>query len=163
MPEAAGERVFAELRRLVISDGVIGGLELADRLGVLASVLPELSALHGVEQSHYHHLDVYDHTLEVLTQMIGWSATCHPRFAQCWTALADELTRGQALRLERCARTSATATREVLRRASDFMRHDSIARNGRTVSARLRTSARLSRSWRRDPPHRCGGMVTSAR
>ena len=49
--EAAGERVFAELRRLVIADGVLDGLALADRLGVLEAVLPELTALHGVEQS----------------------------------------------------------------------------------------------------------------
>ena len=38
--------------------------------GITAVVLPELSALHGVEQSHFHHLDVYDHTLEVLRQAL---------------------------------------------------------------------------------------------
>ena len=37
-------------------------------LGLLRAVLPELAALHGVEQSHYHHLDVYGHTLEVLAR-----------------------------------------------------------------------------------------------
>ena len=69
--EAAGERVFAELRRLVIAGGVLAGLELADRLGVLAVVLPEVSALHGIEQSPYHHLDVYDHTLEVVARQVA--------------------------------------------------------------------------------------------
>ena len=35
-----------------------------------AAVLPELAALRGVEQSPYHHLDVYGHTLEVLQASI---------------------------------------------------------------------------------------------
>ena len=42
-------------------------------------MLPELEELHGVEQSRYHHLDVYGHTLEVLAQQIelegGWTST----------------------------------------------------------------------------------------
>ncbi|HEY1276992.1 MAG TPA: hypothetical protein VGF25_18950, partial [Thermoleophilaceae bacterium] len=68
--EAAPERVFAELRRLVIADGALAGLELADRLGLMRAVLPELASLHGVEQSKYHHLDVYGHTVEVLARQI---------------------------------------------------------------------------------------------
>jgi poly(A) polymerase len=64
--DAAGERVFAELRRIVGDERVMDGLELSERLGLGAVVLPELHALRGVEQSHYHHLDVYEHTLEVL-------------------------------------------------------------------------------------------------
>ena len=42
------------------------GLELMGELGATAVVLPELEALRGVEQSRFHHLDVYGHTLEVL-------------------------------------------------------------------------------------------------
>ena len=49
---------------------MLDGLELARRLGVLAAVLPEIDALQGVEQSHYHHLDVYGHTIAVLEQQI---------------------------------------------------------------------------------------------
>jgi tRNA nucleotidyltransferase/poly(A) polymerase len=68
--EASGERVFAELRRLVLAPGAVKGLALADRLGLLDAVLPELSALHDVDQSQYHHKDVYGHTLEVLERLI---------------------------------------------------------------------------------------------
>jgi poly(A) polymerase len=70
LSEATGERIYLELRRLMVADGALAGLQLADRLGVLETVLPEVSALHGIEQSDYHHLDVYDHTLEVLKQQI---------------------------------------------------------------------------------------------
>ena len=37
--------------------------------GLTAQVLPELEALRGVEQNVFHHLDVHDHTLEVLDQV----------------------------------------------------------------------------------------------
>lgn len=149
VPEAAGERVFAELRRLVISDGVIEGMELADRLGVLASVLPELSALHSVEQSHYHHLDVYDHTLEVLARLIELERDVSPPLrAVLDEPLADELTRGQALRFGALLHDiGKPPTREVREDGRvTFMRHDRIGEEMvRTVCRRLRTSERLSR------------------
>ena len=39
---------------------------LCDELGVLTAVLPEVDALHDVEQSAFHHLDVFHHTLHVI-------------------------------------------------------------------------------------------------
>jgi poly(A) polymerase len=147
--EAAGERVFAELRRLVIADGVLEGLGLADRLGLLEGVLPELAALHDVEQSRYHHLDVYHHTLDVLARLIELDGEAGPRLRAVLDApLADELTHGHALRFGALLHdVGKPATREV--RADGritFMGHD---REGeRMVSElcrRLRTSERLSR------------------
>jgi poly(A) polymerase len=146
--DAAGERVFAELRRLVIADGVLDGLALADRLGVLASVLPEVSALHSVEQSRYHHLDVYDHTVEVLSQLIALEKDVSPRLRSVLDEpLADELTRGQALRLGALLHDiGKPVTREVRDDGRvTFMRHDRIgAEMVRAVCRRLRTSERLS-------------------
>lgn len=104
LAEPSPERVFAELRRLVVSDGCLAGLQLAERLGVLAAVLPELAALEGVEQSRFHHLDVYEHTIEVLAQLVGLDlgsafGELAPRVqAVLAEPLADELTRGEALR-----------------------------------------------------------------
>ena len=66
LAEPAAERVYAELQRIVGADAAVAGLRLAERLGVLEAVLPELTALRGVEQSRFHHLDVYEHTLAVL-------------------------------------------------------------------------------------------------
>jgi poly(A) polymerase len=106
LTESAPERIWGELRHLVCADGVLDGLALAERTGVLAQVLPELAALHSVEQSRYHHLDVYDHTLEVLTRQLELErdpdavfGDLAPRMEAVLAApLADELTRGQALR-----------------------------------------------------------------
>jgi poly(A) polymerase len=154
--EAAGERVFGELRRLVIADGALAALELADRLGVLGAVLPELTALHGVEQSDYHHLDVYDHTLEVLAQQIEVEGRLDELFgpdadrlrAVLAEPLADELTRGQALRFGALVHDiGKPVTRDV--RADGritFMGHDAAGEQMvGELSRRLRTSERFAR------------------
>jgi poly(A) polymerase len=104
--EPSPERVFVELRRLVVAPGVLAALELAARLGVLAAVLPELEALRGIEQSRFHHLDVYEHTIDVLRQLIELESDLERVFGdlaepvahELERPLADELTRGQALR-----------------------------------------------------------------
>ena len=62
----AAERVFAELKRILSAEEALRGLQLMDESGSTEAVLPELARLRGVEQSHYHHLDVYDHTRAVL-------------------------------------------------------------------------------------------------
>lgn len=153
--QASPERIFAELRRTVLAERVLEGVELADRLGLLAVVLPELDALHGVEQSHFHHLDVYDHTIEVLRQQLGierdpesvFGAQLAPAVqAELAQPLADEMTRGQALRfaalLHDCGKP---ATRGVMPGGRvSFIGHDSVgAEMIEELCRRLRTSQKL--------------------
>lgn len=64
--EPAGERTIAELERLICSDEARRGVRLADELGVLEVVWPEITACKGIAQSRFHHLDVFEHTLAVL-------------------------------------------------------------------------------------------------
>jgi putative nucleotidyltransferase with HDIG domain len=97
LAEPAPERVFVELRRTVTAEGCVDGLELADRLGVLEAVLPEVTALKGIEQSRFHHLDVYEHTIEVLRQLIDLDTEPAVK-AVLDEPLADDMTRGEALR-----------------------------------------------------------------
>jgi poly(A) polymerase len=155
--QAAGERVFGELRRLVIAERALEGLDVADRLGLLRAVLPELAALHGVEQSRYHHLDVYDHTREVLAQAIELEGRLDELFGEedaerlravLAEPLADELTRAQALRLGALFHdVGKPATRQVLPNGRvTFIGHDRLGeRMVRDISRRLRASERLSR------------------
>ncbi len=153
---ASPERVFAELRRLIVAPGALPGLELSDRLGLLRAVLPEVSDLHGVEQSRYHHLDVYGHTLEVLARQIELEGRLDELFGESAPRLeavlaeplADDLTRGQALRFGALLHdVGKPATRGVLANGRvTFIGHDAV---GETMvldlCRRLRTSERLSR------------------
>lgn len=102
----AAERVFAELRLTIASDRAVIGIELAHSVGATAVVLPELDALRGLEQSDYHHLDVYQHTLATLQSTIDLANDPVATFGDLGAPLrqlldeplANELTRGQALR-----------------------------------------------------------------
>jgi tRNA nucleotidyltransferase/poly(A) polymerase len=162
----AGERVFAELRRILASPRARHGAELLDRLGLAEVVLPELIATKDVEQSRYHHLDVYGHTLEVLDRAVELTdalagegelpgeleRTIGPHRDELALLLdeplADGLTRGQALRWGALLHDAAKPlTREV--RGGDgrvtFIGHDSRgAELAVEVLGRLRASVRLS-------------------
>ncbi len=69
--DVSAERVFAELRRILSAEQARRGVELLADVGANAVVLPELEQLRGVEQSRYHHADVYVHTLEVLERTVA--------------------------------------------------------------------------------------------
>ena len=106
--DVSPERVFAELRRIVAAEDAVAGVGLIEELGLTDAVLPELTALRGVEQNPYHHRDVYGHTLEVLQATIDLerdpaSALGDDDLAEAVQALlaeplADQLTRGGGLR-----------------------------------------------------------------
>jgi putative nucleotidyltransferase with HDIG domain len=155
LDSVAPERVFAELKRIVASDRALEGLELMGAVGATAVILPELANLRGVEQSQYHHLDVYDHTRAVLAEVIALERDPRPAFrgqaeplAQ-WLEqpLADELTRGQVLRFGALMHDIAKPlTRAVTPEGRvTFIGHD---RAGAELSmgllARLRASERLA-------------------
>jgi putative nucleotidyltransferase with HDIG domain len=147
--EASGERVFAELRRLVLAPRAREGLDLADRLGLLRAVLPELADLHEVEQSHYHHLDVYGHTMEVFERVVELARDASGELREVLDEpLGDELTRGQALRFAALLHDiGKPATHDVREDGRvTFMGHDRLGQEMvRSICRRLRTSERLCR------------------
>ena len=66
---ASAERIRDELWKIFASKRPAEAMADMQALGLLAQVLPEVSMLDGVEQSHPHEFDVYQHTLEVVRQM----------------------------------------------------------------------------------------------
>jgi tRNA nucleotidyltransferase/poly(A) polymerase len=104
---AAGERTYAEMRRLIALDHPEAAIRLLDRLGVLDVVLPEAAPMRGCEQSPFHHLDVFEHTLQVLDAASDIAAHPEhylPRHAESVRhalaeAVGDELDQRTALRL----------------------------------------------------------------
>jgi poly(A) polymerase len=154
LASVAPERVFAELKRIMASDRALEGLELMGAVGATAVVLPELTDLRGVEQSQYHHLDVYDHTRAVLAAVIAIEDDPEPAFGEhartlrglLEQPLADELTRGQALRLGALMHDIAKPqTRDVTPEGRiTFIGHDRAgAELSMALLGRLRASERL--------------------
>ena len=153
--QVAAERVFAELKRIVASPDPLAGIELMERVGAVDVVLPELAALAGVEQSAYHHLDVYRHTLAVLSEAValqrdpvGIFGAEHGAAVAALLAepLADELTRGDALRFGALFHDVAKPqTRAVGDEGRiSFWHHDAQgAELSREILARLHASERL--------------------
>ena len=152
----SAERVFVELRRILATQRARRGVELMGELGVTAVVLPELQALRVVEQTRFHHLDVYGHTLEALDRTIELQADPSPILGEEHAAelgtllsepLADELTRGEALRwgvlLHDAAKPLTKGVRPEDGRVT-FIGHDARgAELARAVLGRLRASERL--------------------
>jgi poly(A) polymerase len=162
LQDSAGERVFAELRRVLAAPQAVRGVELLSDVGAAAAVLPELECLRGVQQSRYHHRDVYGHTLEVLARTISLAhAAASDAAAEEWPLgddraqvgallaepLADGLTRGDALRwgalLHDVAKPPTRRVRPQDGRVT-FLGHDRLGASiARDILTRLRASERL--------------------
>jgi putative nucleotidyltransferase with HDIG domain len=155
LARVAPERVFAEFKRVIAAESAVAGLRLMDELEITPVLLPELSALHGVEQSAYHHLDVYEHTLAVVSaaielerdpeRFLGAHAETVGGYLSC--PLANELTRWQALRLGALLHDIAKPqTRGVGDRGRvTFVGHDALGSEAaRSILIRLRASDRLA-------------------
>lgn len=117
----AAERIGAELAALIAAPRAATGFALLNELGLLAAYLPELIAGRGVGQGGFHHLDVLDHSLEALNQLLhGFpDASAALRWA---TLLHDVGKPGSAARLAGRSifyghdRLGADLTRRLLRR-----------------------------------------------
>ena len=128
LERTAPERVFGELRRILSVPRPDRAVLALDSVGALEPVLPEVAALHGVEQSRFHHLDAAA-AMAVLAEPLG-----------------HELTRGQALRLGALLHDAAKPqTRAVTPEGRvTFLGHDVAgAEMVRGALARLRASERL--------------------
>lgn len=151
----AAERIYAELRRVLASERPGEGMRLSIELGSCAVVLPEVAALAGFEQSRYHHLDVLDHTFEVLERVVELErdpvAVFGPAHGEALRAvlgapLGDGMTHAEVLRIGALLHDIAKPlTRSV---APDgrivFPRHDERgAELARSILARLRAAERV--------------------
>ena len=153
--EPAGERRLAELRLLVAGDDPIRAFALLDDLGATGAVLPELAALHGVEQNPNHHLDVHGHTIEVLRQLLVIEADLDTYAGESADEvrdllsrpLGDGFTRGEGLRLGALMHDiGKPATRGEHSGYVTFIGHDSVGADlVAEALGRLNASRALSR------------------
>ena len=66
------ERINAELSKLLLTDSPRAGIQLLVDSGLAQLFLPEVPALRLEIDEHAHHKDVYQHSLTVLEQAIGY-------------------------------------------------------------------------------------------
>jgi poly(A) polymerase len=66
------ERINAELSKLLLTDSPRAGIQLLVDTGLAQLFLPEVPALRLEIDEHAHHKDVYQHSLTVLEQAIGY-------------------------------------------------------------------------------------------
>jgi poly(A) polymerase len=88
-PRVAGERLHQELFVLLAAPRAGQILQDMDRAGLLTRVFPELSDAKEVEQNGYHHLDVFNHSLETVLSLEKVLAAPEKYFGE----LAGELAR----------------------------------------------------------------------
>jgi poly(A) polymerase len=83
--QVSWERIGEEVTRILTEGGARRGFEIMDATGLLAHILPEVAAMHGVEQSPDYHPegDVFVHTMLALeklaepTETVAYGALLH--------------------------------------------------------------------------------------
>lgn len=145
----SGERLCAELSAVLTLPAAAAAFRDLAAWGALAVILPELDGLRGVGQNPYHHLDVFEHTLEALTYLPGaveqLGGSLHlappaeaglpgvgPLVPVSWAALLHDIGKPAA--------RVVTPEGHVI-----FWRHDEIGRRmSAELASRLRMSGRFS-------------------
>ncbi len=67
--KVASERIREEIFKVLASGRTHGTLTAMDHIGLLQRVVPQISVMRGVHQGGYHHLDVWQHSLEVVLKL----------------------------------------------------------------------------------------------
>lgn len=94
LAQAAAERRRDELMRILATPRAAAGLRLADEVGLLEPLLPELAATKGEVQPKEHHWDVFDHSLETaaaLDALLGEEEPSGNRWRRLWRLLWREM------------------------------------------------------------------------
>ncbi|KPK41917.1 MAG: hypothetical protein AMJ78_04105 [Omnitrophica WOR_2 bacterium SM23_29] len=65
----AGERVRDELSKILEVGNSIKYIRMLDELKIFDEIVPEVELMRGVRQGPYHHLDIWDHSIDSLAQL----------------------------------------------------------------------------------------------
>jgi poly(A) polymerase len=69
LKKASFERIREELFKILASENCYKYLIQLDQYRLLELILPEIKAMHSLNQGPYHHLDVWGHTLETIRHL----------------------------------------------------------------------------------------------
>ncbi len=135
LSQAAPERQRDELMRILATPRAAPGLRLADKLGLLEPILPEVTATKGEGQPKEHQWDVCDHSLETgvaLDALLGSEKPADGRWARLWRELWGEMGEYPAVREHFEAEVSQGHTRAALLKLAALL-HDIAKPETRTI------------------------------
>jgi poly(A) polymerase len=101
LSRVAPERQRDELMRILATSRAAAGLRLADELGLLGPLLPEVTATKGEEQPKEHQWEVFDHSVETvaaLDVLLGSEKPADGRWARLWRELWEKMEEFPAVR-----------------------------------------------------------------
>ncbi len=101
--DVAAERITAELMTLLNCRNSLPWVRLLDETGALSLILPEISAAKGCQQNGYHHLDVWEHSLETLSACDTMADNPSSFFENAGEVIRDMLSRKDNLALMKLA------------------------------------------------------------
>jgi putative nucleotidyltransferase with HDIG domain len=149
----SAERVRDELLAILAAKATTRALRLADRVGVLGSIFPEVEAMRRTPQPTPHRFDVLEHSLrtasacERLLAGLDALAPFGPELAAHMTeSLGGGVDRRQVLKLGALLHdVSKPETRRTVRGRVRFFEHDVLgAARARAIGERLRLPARAT-------------------
>jgi poly(A) polymerase len=141
------ERVRDEVLALLSAHETARGLRLADRLGVLTAVFPEVEPMRRTSQPAPHRFDVLEHSLRAVAgadRLLARLPALRPFGPELAAHLAEPLgggiSRRQVLKLATLLHdVSKPETRRTVRGRVRFLEHDLLgAARARTIGERLR-------------------------
>jgi poly(A) polymerase len=135
LSRAAPERQRDELMRILDTSRAAPGLRLADEIGLLEVLLPEVTATKGEEQPKEHHWDVFDHSLETvaaLDALLGSEKPADGRWARLWRELWERMEEFPAVREHFQEEVSPGHTRVALLKLAALL-HDIAKPETRTI------------------------------
>ena len=91
LSRAAPERISAELYKLFASPACCPVIRQMDQAGALTVLFPEIASLKDCEQNDYHHLDVWEHSLEALKHIDDILDRLPEVFPGNWKQIQDML------------------------------------------------------------------------
>lgn len=140
LPMPAPERVRDEVHHLLLGEQAAYAVRRLEDLGLLELTVPELRAGIGMQQGNLHHLDVFEHNLETLNQLVArfpaaelplrWAALLHDVAKPATRTAEDERTHYHGHET-----LGAEMTRQILGRLR--LSSDDIARASALVRAHM--------------------------
>jgi len=96
------ERIRDELAKILVTEKPSIGLELLEETGLMRLILPEISALKGVDAvGRYHHNDVFAHTLKVVDNVAKSSMLNDDGMVLRWAALFHDIAKPKTKRFKK--------------------------------------------------------------